>query len=144
MEFFGDFLSFFRARTSHSKPAVIWNVDPISPNGFQLTIVTDLKCLFDYLNDRWRHVRLRNRVLCNGKSHKKLSYWGAIFWKRVASGNDQNTMELSPGNFYMRWAWRFDYFQPPWNSREDLSWKFRIFARFFWIFGLTIFHWSKL
>ena len=67
MEFFSIYFSiclfFFMEKPYHSNWAIKFILDHLWPNGFEYHIDQPRNCPFGFPDDRWRHHRLRNRLL---------------------------------------------------------------------------------
>ena len=61
---------FFLKKSYHSNLAITFYVDHEWPNGFKRRIDQARNCPFRLSDDRWRHVRLRNRLLDNRQNCK--------------------------------------------------------------------------
>ena len=67
------FEAFFRPKSCHSKSAITFFVDHLWPNGFLCLIEQARNCPFGFPDDRYRHVRLRHKLLRNRKKWKSFN-----------------------------------------------------------------------
>ena len=72
-KFVFKFVCFFKEKSCHSNSTTTFILDHVKPNGFQYRVDQARNCPFRLSDDRWRHVRLRNRLLYNLKKWKSFN-----------------------------------------------------------------------
>ena len=79
------FEAFFRPKSCHSKSAITFFVDHLWSNGFLCLIEQARNCPFRLPYDRYRHVRLRHKLLRNRKNGKVSTHFLKKGWTLVWS-----------------------------------------------------------
>ena len=72
-DYFKICLFLFKKKSCHSNSNTTFILEHVKPNGFQCCIDQARNCPFRLSDDRWRHVRLRNRLLYNLKKWKSFN-----------------------------------------------------------------------
>ena len=127
---------FFKKKSCHSNSTTSFILDHVKPNGFQCRIDQARYCPFRLSDDRWRHVRLRNRLLYNLKKWKS-------FNPISEKGMNRELIKLALYSSYIRILVNRQSFSStftPWQVLEkDLFENFGDFDDFFAYLGPEVF-----